>query len=77
MPGDGVSPAARAAASGSPPGKAAATARADLGRSRGSFSRQRRITRSTAGSMSAVSAEGGVTDDSSWTRISSASELDS
>src|ERR1035438_7854477 len=56
--GDGVSPAASAAASGSPPGRAAATARADAGRAAGSTSRQRRITRSTAGSMSRTSVEG-------------------
>jgi hypothetical protein len=52
MPGVGVSPAAKAAASGSPPGNAAATASAEAGRLRGSTSRQRRITRSTRGSMS-------------------------
>ena len=50
--GDGVSPAASAAASGSPPGSAAATASAEGGRCAGSRSRQRRITRSTAGSRS-------------------------
>ena len=39
--GDGVSPAASAAASGSPPGNAADTANADEGRSAGSLARQR------------------------------------
>jgi len=52
--GDGVSPAARAAASGSPPGSAAEMARAVAGRLAGSGSRQRRMTFSTAGSMSAA-----------------------
>ena len=41
--GDGVSPAARAAASGSLPGSAAATASADAGRRAGSGSRHWRI----------------------------------
>jgi hypothetical protein len=50
--GDGVSPAASAAASGSPPGSEAITAWAEGGRLFGSSSRQRAITRSTAGSMS-------------------------
>ena len=50
--GDGISPAASAAAIGSPPGRATATARADAGRRSGSFSRQRSMIRSTAGSMS-------------------------
>jgi len=58
IPGDGVSPAASAAASGSPPGSAAATCATELGRARGSFSRQRMITRSTTGSMSRVISEG-------------------
>ncbi len=58
--GDGVSPAAIAAARGLPPGKAAATCIAERGRDAGSFSRQRRITRSTAASISGVSLEGGV-----------------
>ena len=46
--GDGVSPAAMAAASGSPPGSEAANWVTDAGRARGSRSRQRRITRSTS-----------------------------
>ncbi len=50
--GDGVSPAASAAASGSPPGSAADTAIALAGRSVASRERQRWITRSTAGSSS-------------------------
>ena len=50
--GEGISPAARAMANGSPPGRDAATARADAGRLSGSESRQRRMARSTAGSMS-------------------------
>ena len=58
--GDGVSPAASAAASGSPPGSAAATASADPGRCAGSRSRQRRITRSIAGSRSRTIDEGVV-----------------
>ena len=58
--GDGVSPAASAAASGSPPGSAAATCTADDGRARGSFSRQRRMTRSTAGSKPARTFDGAV-----------------
>jgi hypothetical protein len=47
--GDGVSPAAKAAASGSPPGKAAAMTTADWGRRFGSGSRHRSITRCTSG----------------------------
>ncbi len=50
--GEGVSPAAIAAARGSPPGSAAATSDAVAGRFSGSLSRQRRMARSTAGSMS-------------------------
>src|ERR1035441_2166246 len=46
--GDGVSPAASAAASGSPPGRAAATARAEAGRAAGSGPPQGRITRLAA-----------------------------
>ena len=62
MSGEGVSPAARAAATGSPPGSAAATDSAEAGRLRGSGARQRRMTRSTAGSMSFTSVPaGGVT----------------
>src|SRR5512136_2183912 len=56
--GDGVSPAATAAASGSPPGSAAATCAAEPGRCGGSFSRQRKIARSTDGGMSETSADG-------------------
>ena len=58
--GDGVSPAASAAASGSPPGNAAAICRAEAGRFAGFFSRQRSITRSTRGSMSFKCADGAV-----------------
>ena len=50
--GDGVSPAASAAAIGSPPGSAIATFSADDGRRFGSSSRHLRIKRSTAGSRS-------------------------
>jgi Tol biopolymer transport system component len=56
--GDGVSPAASAAAIGSAPGRAAATLRADAGRRLGSSSRQRRITSSIAGSSSFTISEG-------------------
>lgn len=52
--GEGVSPAASAAASGSPPGNDMATAMAEAGRCAGSFSRQRRMARSTAGSVPAM-----------------------
>ena len=58
--GEGVSPAASAAASGSPPGSAAATCVAEDGLCAGSFSMQRRITRSTAGSMSLTTDDGAV-----------------
>ncbi len=58
--GDGVSPAASAAAIGSPPGSAIATFNADEGRLRGSVSRQRRITRSIVGSRSLTSEVGVV-----------------
>lgn len=58
--GEGVSPAARAAARGSPPGSAADTASADAGRRAGSFSKQRRIARSTAGSISVMIVDGWV-----------------
>ena len=51
--GEGVSPAATAAASGSPPGSIASTARAEAGRAAGSSSRHCRITRSTAGRAAA------------------------
>ena len=61
--GDGVSPAAKAAASGSPPGSDAAAAATDFGRSWDSFSRQRRITRSTAGSMSSTTSDGAFVED--------------
>src|SRR6476660_8387247 len=56
--GEGVSPAARAAAIGSPPGKEAATCSADDGRKEGSFWIQRSITFSTAGSRSLTSKVG-------------------
>jgi len=56
--GDGVSPAARAAARRSPPGRAAATASADAGRREGLACRQRRITFSTSGSRSLTSVVG-------------------
>ena len=62
--GEGVSPAAMAAISGSPPGSAAATSRTDLGRCEASFCRQRRITRSTTGSISSTSDEGCEIEDS-------------
>jgi hypothetical protein len=58
--GEGVSPAANTAASGSPPGKAAATARADPGRRDGSGSRQRRSAASIAGSIVLTTADGAV-----------------
>lgn len=58
--GDGVSPAATAARSGSPPGSAAITRCAEAGRSWGPSSMQRRITFSTAGSISRCTLEGGV-----------------
>ena len=47
--GDGVSPAANAAASGSPPGSSAITESAFAGRFNGSGSRQRRMAFSTPG----------------------------
>src|ERR1700726_2503624 len=56
--GEGVSPAARAAAKGSPPGKAAATLKTVAGRAEGSFSKQRRMTRSTTGLRSFTTDEG-------------------
>mgnify|MGYP003693783551 CR=1 FL=1 len=51
-------PPRSAAASGSPPGSAAATASVDPGRLAGSRSRQRMITRSTAGSRSRTTDDG-------------------
>ncbi len=56
-----LSPAS-AADSGSPPGRAAATASADVGLCCGSFSRQSRITRSTSGLSpeTTLEGEGGV-----------------
>jgi len=48
--GDGVSPAASAAARGSPPGSDADTRIAEAGRRAGSLSRQRTIASSIAGS---------------------------
>ena len=60
--GDGVSPAASAAASGSPPGSAAATVERGRRPLRPDpSSRQRRITRSTAGSRSRTIDDGVVT----------------
>src|SRR5271166_6255884 len=56
--GEGVSPAASAAASGSPPGRAAATLKTFAGRAEGSFSMQRRMTRSTIGLRSLTTDEG-------------------
>src|SRR5579863_1598 len=56
--GEGVSPAANAAASGSPPGKAAATLSTFAGRAEASVSRQRRITFSTIGSRSFTTDDG-------------------
>ena len=50
--GEGVSPAAKAAAIGSPPGNDADTTATDSGLSDGSGDKQRRIDRSTAGSIS-------------------------
>src|SRR5438132_7393474 len=58
--GEGVSPAASAAAIGSPPGSAAATCNADEGRSSGSFRRQRSITFSIDGSRPLTISEGVV-----------------
>ena len=49
--GEGVSPAAIAAASGSPPGNASASCATDAGRAFGSRSMQRRMRRSTTGSI--------------------------
>ena len=69
--GDGVSPAAKAAARGSPPGKAAATFNAELIRFAGSGSRQRKITRSTAGSRSFTTVDGLLGADSLRTRTNS------
>ena len=57
--GDGVSPAASAAASGIAAGQRRRDGRgASAGRAAGSFSRQRRMTRSTAGSSPASTVEG-------------------
>ena len=53
------------------PGRPAATARADFGRWPGSFCRQRRIARSTAGSRSSTSVDGCVGEVSSCERITS------
>ncbi len=58
--GEGVSPAANAAANGSPPGSAAPTLKAERGRCEGSRSRQRRMARSTAGSKFLTTLEGGM-----------------
>src|ERR1700730_7904506 len=60
--GEGVSPAASAAASGSPPGKAAATLRTVAGRADGSVSRQRRMTRSITGLRSLTTDDGRLND---------------
>ena len=72
--GEGVSPAANAAASGSPPGSAAAICTTLPGRRVGSFSRHRRITRSIAGSMSGTTLESVLGEDSSLNFTSSATE---
>ncbi len=56
--GDGVSPAATAIVRGSPPGSAAASAAADGGRFAGTGSKQRRIARSTAGSIPLICVDG-------------------
>jgi hypothetical protein len=69
--GDGVSPAASAAANGSPPGSAADTCNAEMGRFAGSFSRHRSITRSISGSRSRTSVDGFVGAASSLAFINS------
>src|SRR5580658_4465307 len=56
--GEGVSPAASAAANGSPPGRAAATLRTVAGRADGSVSKQRRMTRSMIGLRSLTTEDG-------------------
>ncbi len=56
--GEGVSPAARAAAIGLAPGIAIATLSADEGRRLGSSSRHRRMTRSMAASRFLTRSEG-------------------
>jgi len=56
MAGEGVSPAASAASSGSPPGSCNAIFLAEAGRAAGFFSRQLRMTRSTAAEYRATAA---------------------
>ncbi len=73
--GEGVSPAASAAASGSPPGSDAATVSADGGRCSGSFARQRRMTRSIAGSRSRTIDDGVVIVPVSWSCFRSPSDF--
>jgi len=58
--GDGVSPAASASASGSPPGSDTATSSADAGRRFGSGSRHLRMALSSRGLMSGISVDGVV-----------------
>ena len=72
--GDGISPAAIAAASGSPPGSAAATWTTFAGRSPGSFSRQRCIIPSTAGSISRTMPDKRLGD--TWSRMRTSSAMD-
>jgi hypothetical protein len=59
--GDGVTPARIAAAIGSTPGSACATAMADAGRRCGSSFRHARTRRSMAGGSSMTTSEGAVT----------------
>ena len=68
-PATGVSPAAIAASSGSRPESIAETTRAEGGRRLGSFSRQARIVRSTAGSRSGTIAEGSIGRSSRCLRV--------
>ena len=75
--GEGVSPAASAASSGSLPVSIAATTSGDAGLRRGSFSRQPRIARSTAGSSPATSADGSIGRSSRCLRVYSTSDLPS
>jgi len=70
--GEGVSPAAIAAASGSPPGSATANCATDPGRERGSRSMHRRIRRSTTGSTPSLISDGAVGVDPSFCARSSA-----
>jgi hypothetical protein len=72
--GDGVSPRAIAACNGSPPGSAACTAMAVLGREAASRARQLKITRSTPRSSSVTRLDGAVGVDSE--RAFSSSDID-